>query len=76
MCSFCKGEFYIKTIRCTKPLLAPVTRAEELRQELLNITGEEFMKILNEIRNPEPVISEENTSAENEQSEENSEEEN
>jgi hypothetical protein len=48
MCNFCKETFYVKTIQCTMPLLAPMTRAEELRQELQNITGEVFIPLLNE----------------------------
>jgi hypothetical protein len=46
MCNFCRGEFYVKTVRYTMPLLAPTTRAEGLRQELINITGEEFTPIV------------------------------
>ena len=32
----------------TKPLLAPLTRAEELRQELLDLTGEVYLQIQND----------------------------
>lgn len=46
-CNFCKTEIYFKTIRYTAPLLAPLTRAEELRQELENITGEVYVQIPN-----------------------------
>ena len=45
MCNFCKADLYIKTIQYTKPLLAPVTRADELRQELLNLTGEIYLPL-------------------------------
>jgi hypothetical protein len=38
----------MKTIQYTMPLLAPMTKAEELRQELQNITGEVFIPLLNE----------------------------
>ena len=47
-CNFCKSDLYIKTIQYTKPLLAPLTRAEELRQELLDLTGEVYLQIPNE----------------------------
>lgn len=46
-CSFCKNgtKLYVKTVQHTMPLLAPLTRAEELRQELINITGEVYIPI-------------------------------
>ena len=47
-CNFCKADLYIKTVQYTKPLLAPLTRAEELRQELLDLTGEVYLQIQNE----------------------------
>lgn len=47
-CNFCKADLYIKTVQHTKPLLAPLTRAEELRQELLDLTGEVYLQIQNE----------------------------
>ena len=47
-CNFCKSALYIKTVQYTKPLLAPVTRAEQLRQELLDLTGEVYLQIPNE----------------------------
>lgn len=42
-CNFCKADIYIKTIQYSAPLLAPMTRAEELRQELTNLTGEVYL---------------------------------
>ena len=45
MCNFCKAPIYIKSIQYTMPLLAPTTRAEELRQELENLTGEVYLQI-------------------------------
>ena len=47
-CNFCKADLYIKTVQHTRPLLAPLTRAEELRQELLDLTGEVYLQIQNE----------------------------
>lgn len=47
-CNFCKADLYIKTVQYTKPLLAPMTRTEELRQELFDLTGEVYLQIQNE----------------------------
>lgn len=47
MCRFCNAEIYIKTIQYTAPSLAPLTRAEALRQELLNLTGEVYLRLPN-----------------------------
>ena len=42
-CNFCGTPIYVKTVQHTKPLLAPITRADELRHELLNLTGEIYL---------------------------------
>lgn len=47
-CNFCNVPIYIKTIQYSAPLLAPMTRAEELRQELINITGEVYIQLESE----------------------------
>ena len=44
MCNFCNRKIYIKTIQYTAPILAPLTKAEELRQQLLNLTGEIYVE--------------------------------
>lgn len=44
-CKYCEVPIYIKTIQCTAPMLAPLTRAEESRQELMNITGEVYLRL-------------------------------
>lgn len=44
-CNYCKVPIYIKAVQYTAPLLAPLTRAEELRQELTNITGEVYLPL-------------------------------
>ena len=47
-CNFCKSNLYVKTVQYTKPLLVPLTRADELRQQLLDLTGEVYLLIPNE----------------------------
>lgn len=44
-CSHCDRKYYIKVKRYLRPLLAPVTHAQELEQELENITGESYMQV-------------------------------
>lgn len=46
-CNFCKVPIYIKTVQYAAPMLAPLTRAEALRQELENITGEVYFELQN-----------------------------
>ncbi len=48
MCNFCNAQIYIKTIRYAKSLCAPLTRAEEIRQQLEDLTGEAYVQIPNE----------------------------
>ena len=45
MCNWCDTQFYIKVEQFTAPVLAPLTRADELRQELINITGKVYTPI-------------------------------
>ena len=44
-CNYCKAELYIKTIQYSKPLLAPLTVADELRDKLQDLTGEVYVRI-------------------------------
>ena len=44
-CNFCDKTIYFKTIKYTKSLLAPITRAEELRQRLEDLTGEIYVPL-------------------------------
>lgn len=44
-CNFCNKPLYVKVTRYTAPLAAALTRADELRQALLNLTGEEYVQI-------------------------------
>ena len=46
-CNYCNAELYVKTIQYTKPLLAPLTKADELRYKLQDLTGEVFLKLSN-----------------------------
>ena len=45
MCKYCNQEFYIKTTQFLAPLTAPLTREQELRYELVNLTGEVYLPI-------------------------------
>ena len=44
-CYFCGTQIFIKTITCMRSVLAPATRAEELRQQLHDLTGEVYVPI-------------------------------
>lgn len=46
-CNFCNDELYIKTVQYIQPLLAPLTRAEELRRQLQDLTGEVYVRLPN-----------------------------
>ena len=45
MCYFCNGPIYLKTKQFARPLLARVTREQELRDALLDLTGEVYLKL-------------------------------
>ena len=45
MCRYCNQDFYIKTIQFLAPLTAPLTREQELRDKLVNLTGEVYLPI-------------------------------
>ena len=49
-CNFCKSDLYIKPVQYAKPLLAPLTRVEELRQELLDLRFNEQNEMLRSIQ--------------------------
>lgn len=42
---YCKVPVYVKTIQYTAPVLAPMTRVEEIRQQLYNLTGEVYLEL-------------------------------
>ena len=45
MCEYCNQEFYIKTTQVIAPITAPLTREQEIRDELVNLTGEVYLPI-------------------------------
>lgn len=45
MCEYCNVKVYVKTQKIMKNLLAPLTHAEELRQELEDKTGEMYLEL-------------------------------
>ena len=45
MCEYCNQEFYIKTTQVIAPITAPLTREQELMDELVNLTGEVYLPI-------------------------------
>ena len=44
-CEYCKVPVYVKTIKYAAPVLAPMTRVEEIRQQLYNLTGEVYLEL-------------------------------
>jgi len=45
MCEYCNAIYYVEVEQLMKPILAPLTHAEEIRQELINITGMNHLRI-------------------------------
>ena len=45
MCNYCNAPIYIKTVQYTKPLLAPLTEVQALRDRLTDLTGEVYLEI-------------------------------
>ncbi len=67
MCNYCNAQLYVKVQRFLRPVLAPLTRAEELMDEYTNLTGMAFVPLekrycpvcgekLNELRECVPTI--------------------
>lgn len=46
-CPYCQTTFFIKVIQCARPLLAPLTPEQELRDMLEDLTGESYIPIHN-----------------------------
>lgn len=44
-CPFCDAHVYIKIKQYARPIISPVTRIQELRDELINLTGETYAEI-------------------------------
>lgn len=45
MCNYCDVRIYCKAVQYSRPLLAPATDTEELRQKLLDKTGEIYVPV-------------------------------
>lgn len=46
-CNYCKTPIYIKTVQYIKPLLAPLTYEQELRDKLIDLTGDVYLPLQN-----------------------------
>ena len=44
-CKFCGAKLYFKTTQYARPLLAPLTEVQALRDKLLDLTGEVYVEI-------------------------------
>ena len=44
-CKFCRAKLYFKTTQYARPLLAPLTEVQALRDKLLDLTGEVYVEI-------------------------------
>lgn len=44
-CSYCNTDIYIKVEVFTKPILAPLTYEQELREKLVEMTGETYVHL-------------------------------
>ena len=47
MCNYCNAEYYIKVQKFAKSFCAPLTRVDELRQQLEDLTGECYIPVPN-----------------------------
>lgn len=45
MCNMCNETLYIKTKQLLRPVLAPLTHEQELRDRLLDMTGEVYLPV-------------------------------
>lgn len=44
-CEFCGAKLYFKTTQYARPLLAPLTEVQALRDKLVDLTGEVYVEI-------------------------------
>lgn len=44
-CKFCGAKLYFKTTQYARPLLAPLTEVQALKDKLLDLTGEVYVEI-------------------------------
>ena len=45
MCRMCNTKLYIKTKQLLRPVLAPLTPEQQLRDKLLDVTGEVYLPV-------------------------------
>ena len=45
MCEYCNAIYYVEVEQLMKPMLTPLTHTEEIRQELINKTGINHLRI-------------------------------
>lgn len=45
MCNMCNATLYIKTKQFARPVLAPLTPAQKLRDRLSDMTGEVYLPV-------------------------------
>ena len=45
MCNYCNAEYFVRIKKYMKPILVPLTHAEELQNELVNLTGIDYLQI-------------------------------
>ena len=45
MCEYCNAIYYVEVKQLMAPMLAPLTHTEEIRQELINKTGINHLRI-------------------------------
>mgnify|MGYP003306799590 CR=1 FL=1 len=45
MCEYCNARLFVQIKRLSKQILTPLTHVEEVQQELINLTGIEYIPI-------------------------------
>lgn len=45
MCEFCNAKIFVQVERFAKPVLAPLTPVEALHQEIVDLTGIDYIQI-------------------------------
>ena len=44
-CEYCNAKYFVQIKKYTKPLLVPLTEAEELNNKLIDLTGIDYIQI-------------------------------